>query len=196
MKELFAAGLLMVLLHVPVTHAQSGPQKGSNDMELWTSGGLAISIYGSTSGTGLWNIGARYGWFLTDQHGSGFLRSRFEYAVDVVPVFWVFQPSGTAYGFGLNPIALKWNFEKYRSVVPYFEVFGGTLFTNHPVPTGTTRVNFTGGASLGMDFLHSKYYWGVDVRFLHISNAGLTIPNPAINTLQVRLGFGLFTKKK
>jgi hypothetical protein len=27
---------------------------------------------------------------------------------------------------------------------------------------------------------------------MHISNAGLTRPNPGINTVQVRLGFGKF----
>ena len=34
--------------------------------------------------------------------------------------------------------------------------------------------------------------WTVDVRYMHISNAGLTVPNPGINTVQVRFGFGKF----
>jgi hypothetical protein len=29
---------------------------------------------------------------------------------------------------------------------------------------------------------------------MHISNAGLIEPNPGINTLQVRVGFGRFTQ--
>jgi hypothetical protein len=29
---------------------------------------------------------------------------------------------------------------------------------------------------------------------MHISNAGMTTPNPGINTIQVRLGFGRFTQ--
>ena len=60
----------------------------------------------------------RYGWVLTNPHGPGFLRGRFEYAVDVVPVFLVSQPAGTTYGFGLNPLGLKWNLEMHRGVVP------------------------------------------------------------------------------
>jgi hypothetical protein len=193
-KTLFAAGLLVVLLDVPVAYAQSGPEKGGHDMEIWTSGGLGFSD--PTSGTGVWNIGVRYGWILTEQHGPGILRGRFEFAADVVPVFWVFQPSGTAYGFSLNPIVLKWNLKTRRFIAPYFELFGGTVFTNHPVPDGTSRLNFTGGASLGMNFLRGKYYWGTDVRFLHISNGDLVLPNPGINSMQIRLAFGLFTKKK
>ena len=151
---------------------------------------------GGTSGTGVWNLGARYGWVLTGLHGTGFLRGRFEYAVDVVPIFWVFQPAGTAYGFGINPIALKWNFDTRRHLVPYFELGGGTLFTNDQVPTGTSGVNFTSGGALGLHFLRSKYCWGAEARFMHISNAGLTSPNPGINTIQVRLRWGLFTRKK
>jgi hypothetical protein len=29
---------------------------------------------------------------------------------------------------------------------------------------------------------------------MHISNAGMTTPNPGINTIQVRIGWGLFRK--
>jgi len=32
------------------------------------------------------------------------------------------------------------------------------------------------------------------VRYMHISNAGMTKPNPGITTIQVRIGFGAFRK--
>jgi len=38
--------------------------------------------------------------------------------------------------------------------------------------------------------------WSVEVRYLHISNAGLSTPNPGINTLQVRVGIGKFFSRK
>jgi hypothetical protein len=31
---------------------------------------------------------------------------------------------------------------------------------------------------------------------MHISNAGLATPNPGINTIQFRLGLGLFSQKE
>jgi hypothetical protein len=31
---------------------------------------------------------------------------------------------------------------------------------------------------------------------MHISNAGLATPNPGINTIQLRLGFGWFSQKE
>jgi hypothetical protein len=57
-------------------------------------------------------------------------------------------------------------------------------------------VNFTTSGALGLHFPRSKYNWSAELRFMHISNAGLTSPNPGINTLQLRLGFGRFTKPK
>ena len=54
--------------------------------------------------------GLRYGWILTRPHGPGFLKGRFEYALDAVPAFLVFQPANTAFGVGFNPLNLKWNF--------------------------------------------------------------------------------------
>jgi hypothetical protein len=116
--------------------------------------------------------------------------------MDVVPLFLLTQRNGTAYGFGLNPFALKWNFATYRNVVPYVDLGGGTLFTNTQVPPGTSRVNFTTSGALGVHFLRNKYNWNAEVRFMHISNAGLATPNPGINTIQVRLGLGRFSQPK
>jgi hypothetical protein len=191
-KFLVAACLGLVLL-APIGRAQSEsePEAGGHELQLWTGGGHGIN--GTAANTGVWNVGLRYGWVLTDPAGPGPLRGRFEYAVDVVPVFLVVQKTGTAYGFGLNPFALKWNFVPHHNIAPYVDIGGGTLFTNNQVPPGTSRVNFTTSGAIGVHFLQSKYNWSAELRFMHISNAGLTSPNPGINTIQVRIGFGKFT---
>ena len=85
-----------------------GPEGGGNEIQVWTGGGHGLN--GSTSDTGVWNLGFRYGWVLTDPIGPGPLRGRFEYAVDVVPAFVLTQRTNTAYGIVLHPLALKWNF--------------------------------------------------------------------------------------
>ena len=154
------------------------------------------SVPGGTKNTGVWNLGVRYGWILTRPHGPGFLKGRFEYAVDAVPVFLVFQPANTSYGAGFNPIDLKWDFATRGSVVPYLEIDGGTLFTNHTVPTGTNAVNFTSSGVLGVHFLGARRNWSIEARYMHISNAGLATPNPGINTFQIRLGIGKFLPRK
>lgn len=184
---------LIVFLTGSFTFAQDRPEEGGHEIQVWTGGGP--SVPGGTKDTNVWNAGVRYGWILTAPHGPGFLNGRFEYAVDAVPAFLVFQPRNTAYGAGINPLGLKWLFASRSSVVPYLELNGGTLFTNHEVPFGTSTINFTSSAALGVHILR-EHAWTLEVRYMHISNAGLTTPNPGINTVQVRLGLGKFFEKK
>jgi hypothetical protein len=120
------------------------------------------------------------------------LNGRFEYAVDAVPAFVVLQKYNTAYGGGVNPLGLKWDFAARGRVEPYLELNGGTLFTNHDVPAGTSSVNFTDAAAFGVHLLSDKWAWTLEARYMHISNAGLSSPNPGVNTVQVRLGIGKF----
>jgi len=182
--------IAVALLLSSVAWAQARPEDGGREIQLWTGGGP--SVPGGTSDTSVWNVGVRYGWILTRPHGPGFLNGRFEYVLDAVPVFMVFQRYNTAYGGGFSPLGLKWDFAARGRIEPYLELNGGTLFTNHQVPTGTSAVNFTDAAALGMHVLGDKHAFSVEVRYMHISNAGLSSPNPGINTVQVRLGIGKF----
>lgn len=183
-------GVVAMLLSMTLAlHAQTRPEEGGHEWQVWAGGGHSVS--GGTSDTGVFNAGLRYGWVLTAPHGPGLLKGRFEYAVDAVPMFLIFQPKNTAYGFGVNPLGLKWNFATRGDVVPYVELGGGTLFTTHEVPRGTSKINFTSSAAFGVHFLRERA-WTVELRYMHISNAGLETPNPGINTLQVRVGIGRF----
>jgi hypothetical protein len=181
------------LMALALAAAQDRPEDGGHELEVWTGGGH--SVPGGTSDTNVWNAGVRYGWILTEPHGPGFLSGRFEYAVDAVPLFVVFQRANTAVGAGVNPFALKWIFAARGNAQPYLELNGGTLFTNHEVPARTIGVNFTSSAAFGVHFLGSRA-WSLEARYMHISNAGLTVPNPGINTVQVRVGFGKFFGRK
>jgi hypothetical protein len=172
---------------------EPGPEEGSREVQVWAGGGH--SVPGGTSRTGIFDVGLRYGWVITGSHLPGLLRGRFEYAVDAEPAYLIFQPANTAYGVGFNPLGLKWNFERRGRLSPYFELSGGTLFSDHNVPTNTNTVNFTSAAALGTHVLGAKYNWSVELRYLHISNAGLASLNPGINTVQVRVGVGKFFGK-
>jgi hypothetical protein len=187
---LLFCGLFFAGFASPV-RAQDGPETDGNEIEFWTSGGHGTN--GITQHTGVWTAGFRYGWVITAPHGPGLLRGRFEYAVDAVPVFMIFQPTNTAYGAAVNPFALIWDFDTHGRIVPYLDLGGGVLFTNTQVPAGTSKINFTTAGGVGLHFLTSKLTWSADVRFMHISNAGLETPNPGINTVQLRIGLGWFT---
>lgn len=181
---------LLVLLPAALLCAQVGPERGGNEIQVWAGGGHSVA--GGRGDTGAFNAGLRYGWILTDEHLPGFLRGRFEYTVDAVPLFLIFQPANTAFGVGFDPLGLKWNFRRHGRLSPYLELTGGVVFTNHSVPTGTNPVNFMDQAAFGTHVLGAKHNLSLELRYMHISNAGLATPNPGINTVQIRLGFGRF----
>jgi hypothetical protein len=190
-RILFAVCGLFLLGNAPRAFAQDGPQADGNEIQFWTSGGHGAN--GITQHTGVWTGGFRYGWVITDPIAPKFLRGRFEYAVDAIPVFVVFQPQNTAYGVAIDPFALIWNFDTPGKFVPYIDLDAGALFTNTQVPVGTSRINFTPSAALGVHYLAKKVTWTADLRFVHISNAGLNAVNPGLNTVQLRFGVGWFT---
>jgi Lipid A 3-O-deacylase (PagL) len=192
MRSLLFACMLLSAIAI-TSHAQQAPEEGTREIQVWSGGGH--SVPGGTSRTSVFNAGLRYGWVLTGPHLPSVLRGRFEYAIDAVPVLLVFQPANTAYGAGFNALGLKWNFEPHGRISPYLELGGGVLFSRQNVPTYTNNVNFTPSAAFGTHFLGAKYNWSLELRYLHISNAGLGTFNPGLNTVEVRLGVGRFLKR-
>jgi hypothetical protein len=161
------------------------------DFGIWFGGGL--SVPGGTKDTQAINAGVRLGKVLTGSHGGSFVRGNFEWSADLMPVYYVIQPAKNAYGAGLNPVNLKWNFTSHEHVVPYLELGGGVLFTNNEVPALTSTTNFLTHAALGMHFFtKEKRALTTSVRYEHISNAGLATPNPGVNTVQFTIGFNWF----
>jgi len=185
---------LILMTGLGFSQTDAGPQEGGHEVQVWAGGGY--SVPGGTSQTGVFDAGLRYGYVITGPHWPGILRGRFEYAVDVVPVYEIFQPANTAYGWGFNPLGLKWNFERRGRFSPYFELSGGTVFSRKDIPTYTNTANFTPSAAMGMHVLGAKYNWSVEARYLHISNAGLGDFNPGLNTVEVRVGVGRFFTRK
>ncbi len=190
------ASAVLAQSSTPADIGDRRPERGT-EMEVWTGAGAdPIGSPGITQGNSQWTAGLRYGWILTDAHGRGFLRGRFEYAVDAVPVFMVFQPGGHAYGFGFDPWIMKWNFETHRRISPYIELGGGGLITTHEIPVGESRFNFTPTGAVGVNILRGKYHWSVDFRYLHISDAETTKFNPGTDTFGLRVGWGVFIPAK
>jgi len=188
--------LIGVVLLCGLAQAQQSSKPLDNqpwDLGVWAGGGF--SVPGGTKDTQAINAGVRLGKVLTGDHGGGFVRGNFEWSADVIPVYYVLQPAPAknAYGAGFNPVNLKWNFTNSARTVPYFELGGGVLFTNTEVPATTSTVNFLTHAALGFHFfVRERRALTMNVRYEHISNAGLAVPNPGINTVQFQLGFNWF----
>ncbi|HLJ90565.1 MAG TPA: acyloxyacyl hydrolase [Candidatus Angelobacter sp.] len=174
--------------------SQAGSQPLSDqpwDFGVWFGGGF--SVPGGTKDTSILNAGVRVGKVLTDNVGGSFLRGNFEWSADLLPIYYVRQPAKNAYGAGFNPVNLKWNFTSQERVVPYLELGGGVLFTNREVPAATSATNFVTHFALGFHFFtHAQRALTLSTRYEHISNAGLSSPNPGINTVQFAIGWNVF----
>lgn len=180
-----------------LTSPPSLPLKGGHELEAWLAEARIFSVEGSANnGRDIVDLGGRYGWVLTNVCGPRLLRGQFEYAVDIIPLFAVVQQNGTSYGFSFNAFSLKWNFQPHGHIVPYADVSGGGLITNHGVPPGSATFNFIGGVAGGVHYLRGKNAWSIELGEFHISNAGLIQPNSAFNSIQIRVGFGRFTRPR
>ncbi len=173
--------------------AQSAPEirNGSKEFELFAEGGHSVS--GGRGDTSVFNAGARFGYGLFSL-GNNSLRGTVEYAVEAIPIYYIAQPGENAYGVSLTPFDLKYDFTAPRNFTPFLELGGGVLFTNNDVPGGTNRVNFTPQAGLGLHIPLSgtQHHVTLEMKYVHISNAGLSEPNPGVNTIQFKFGIGKF----
>ena len=181
------------------TAQSSNPLAGEPwDFGIWAGGGL--SVPGGTKDTQAFNFGLRFGKVLTGINGSGWLRGNFEWSADLMPVYYIWQPDikaggrvvlpgKNAFGWGVNPLNLQWNFGSHN-FRPYAELGGGTLSTSVDVPATTSTFNFVTHGGIGVRLFRSaKNALNMSVRYEHISNAGLTRPNPGINTVQFGIGY-------
>ncbi len=186
--------VLLLLCGLAQAQESSKPLDGKPwELGVWAGGGF--SVPGGTSDTHMFNAGARFGKVLTADHGGSFLRGNFEWAADVIPVYYVWQPAPAenAYGAGFNPVNLKWNFTDSAKTLPYLEFGGGVLFTSTEVPRNTSTVNFLTHAALGFQFVvKERRALTLSTRYEHISNSGLATPNPGINTVQFTVGWNWY----
>jgi hypothetical protein len=175
-----------------------GPVVGSNEWLVWAGGGVPIKFFRQDPEAHIWTVGGTYGRVLTDAHGPGLLRGRLEWGCELVPLIQVSLPHYPVYGAGFTPFLWKWNFVNRRRVTPYFEISGGAVISDRPIVPGSNRFNFTPSGAVGvtLPWGSTKYSWTADVRWYHISNAGITSYNPGLNTIMVRIGFGFFSHPK
>ena len=161
-------------------------------MEVWVSQSRSLFVLSERVNDNLLQVGGRYGWVLTDPLGHGPLRGQLEYAVNFIPLVIPFQPNGPTYGFGLDPITMKWNFQRRRNIIPYAELSAGGIAVVKRVPPLGSHWDFTASGGFGAQIIRGRYFWSIDARFYHVSDAGIIANDPSLGTIEVRVGFGLF----
>ena len=188
-SQLAAVFLFAVTAYGTLLAQSEKMPSGTKEGEFFIAGGHSVS--GGRGDTGVFQAGLRLGRVLFQAP-----KGNLEYSIDFIPIYYIAQRQN-AYGIAFTPFNLKYNFTSFRRAIPYLELGGGVLFSSHDVPDGTNRVNFTPQAGIGLHIpiSGSNRYAGVALKYIHISNAGLSVPNPGLNTLQVKLSIGRFGRK-
>ena len=202
MKVRFLA-LLLLCASLPAFSQNSGDTSPLRqpvwEIGPWFGGGTGL---GAASEFKFINAGVRIGRVMTGTIGDGTFRGTFEWASDIIPLYYVRQsdfydsgPQHWVYAFSLNPVVLKWNWVANRKITPYFAAEGGMLISTKDIPLpNTENFNFTPGGAFGI-YVHrgEKHAIDLSVHITHISNASLGDHNPGINaTMQFRMGYTWF----
>jgi hypothetical protein len=191
--------LLIGLGCVAPCGAQDLPMhKGAWGIGGWAGGGTGI---GHSTDFQFANAALRLSRVMTAEHGPGLLRGNFECAVDIAPVYVVFQNGAAAgsatsrqavYGGALSPVIWKWNFTRGRRLAPFAAAEGTAILSGREVPAGNTSlVNFGSGIASGVQIVRgNRRTVTFSGHLLHISNASIGDRNPSINIgLHFRLGY-------
>jgi hypothetical protein len=184
------------------TSAGASDSGGANDIEpllavgasewMVTAGpAFGAVVAHSAPGHSYFRSSVSWGRVLSEPWGPGFLRGRFEWAVEVVPLFAQFSPNDT-FGAGLTPVTWRWNFDPRGRVAPFLEVAGGMLWTGEPVPPETTVANFTAHASYGVRYFYRPgHAIVIGYLFHHISNGNRLEKNPGVNAHIINVGLSV-----
>jgi len=153
------------------------------------------------------------------------LRGRGEAMLEIIPLWLARYPSqsivqfeangepitvpyqwngGNIHGASITPFLMRWNFSQRDSarVVPWVQLGGGLLWTNHKFPlyfhqqtdqfeSSTSVINFTPQVGAGVNIFNKpRHSVNFAMKMIHISNASLGDHNPALHvTLQFSAGY-------
>lgn len=169
--------------------AQSALAPGTSEWSVSASAARGITLLQSTGGERYLTTQIAWGRVLTDLRGPSWLRGRFEWSLEVVPLFAA-SSTGRARGAGVSPLVWRWNFAPRGRWLPFAEVGGGALWTTAPIPAGTTGSNFTSYAGGGIRVMgRGRHGLVASYRLHHISNGNRLRRNPGVNAHMLTLGW-------
>ena len=128
---------------------------------------------------------------LTDPVGEGaFYRGNVDLCLEGIFLVNTEPHSGSAQGAALG---FRWNFLAPDRVVPYVGIGTGILNLDYDLETQRDGFNFFLIAEFGTQvLLNARTAVAASYRFQHISNADIGVPNLAVDTSFVVIGFTYF----
>jgi hypothetical protein len=118
----------------------------------------------------------------------GWLDGFWEYQTEI-PVYAVFQKH-SAFAIGYTPIGFRYVMHAHQRIRPFIGGLAGLLYATRRIPDGASRFNFSPQAEIGLSIgSHAHQFWNIEMRYAHISDAGLHHPNPGVNTILLLAGY-------
>jgi len=164
---------------------------GSHSLSLSSGAGYGVRILGSKQSHDMWLSSLSYGYTLSDVRGDGhWYKGNWELRGEL----WggiQFDPSNE-WVIGLTP-HLRYNFATGTPLVPYVDLGAGVSATSIREPDLGQTFEFNLQAAGGVHwFISANLSLDLEARFLHLSDAGSTVPNLGANTVSGLLGISWF----
>jgi hypothetical protein len=191
------------------TKAPSGKQPVASEIAIT---GMApygdYRLYSTTVRCDAWTVGVEY-----DRHSWGyFLKSQFDYVVEVIPVVILSQPAVSDFwgnakspnqqlvpGLSISPFGFRLLWRPKKAIRPYVTgKLGAIAFTKKAFSQNASYANFNVQADFGILF---KLTERVDLRldpfvFFHVSNGYLAASNPGMDELATKIGISYHLGKQ
>jgi hypothetical protein len=155
-----------------------------------------------------WTVGVEY----DRRFPRDFLKARFDYATEILPVVLLSQPAVSDFwgngissnqrivpGLSILPIGFRFLWRGGRSVRPYVVgKLGGIIFARKAFSPDASNANFNVQAAIGLQVrLTDRFDLRVEpFEFFHVSNAYMAPSNPGMDEIATRFGFTYHLRKK
>ena len=172
------------------TQPEVPPPRGT-EWQIGAGYAWSLDLLQSESGRRYVPLTVSWGRDLMEDAGPGLLRGRLMWAVEVMPLYWQYRPTGTA-GIGVSPLLWRWRFAARARAAAFAELAFGGLFTGQPVPEGTEAANFLTHGAFGIRWQPARRTsWVTAYRFQHVSNGNQLPTNPGINAHVLLVGLSM-----
>lgn len=163
-----------------------------SELAMLTGYGISHRYFGETrTQVQTWDTIARYGYFLSDEIGTGYwYQGRHELLMEL-PYHLAIDQGGKSMVGGY--LLGSWKFTSMEDLAPYIFAGGGILFVDMGLPSMGTSLDFSYQGGTGLQYmLRKNVALQLEYRYHHISNAGTASPNEPINSSKFLLGVSFF----
>ncbi|MFW6323501.1 MAG: acyloxyacyl hydrolase [Desulfovibrionales bacterium] len=167
-------------------------RKGQWNAGFQIGAGQGFEILGSREEHDLALAYFHYGKMLTNPHGSGWYAGGLEIRGELFAGLQ-YDPD-CRYVTGLTPI-FRYNFTGGDRLIPFLEGGAGVTLTNIGEPDLGSTFEFSPQGGTGFSyFLRDSLALTASFRFIHLSNAGMELPNTGVNTFMLLFGLSWFPR--